>query len=145
MVATTETKRQVIPIESMRGAIIDKYTNGISFLSAATKINVTQAKLKLFAQTMFRSGSVTNTNGTKMTSSDVTKYFKNLNNYDNTIQRNSTLHFKNCIALYNYPKCGRKLKIKTKKNNKKYRIPKKWQIAKQVRQKIIMKNTQRNQ
>ena len=52
MLTTKEKKRQVIPIETMQSAIIDKYTNHVSFSSVAEKINVTEPKLKLFAQRM---------------------------------------------------------------------------------------------
>ena len=103
----------------MRSTINDKYTNSISFVSTAKKINVTQAKLNIFAQTMFQSGSVTNMNGTILTSSVVTDYFKDKNIFDNILQKKYTQHFKNCIAQYNYPKCGKKRKIQTETKQKK--------------------------
>ena len=93
--------------------------------SATKKSNVTQAKLKLFAQTMFLSGLVTNTKGTVLTSSEVMDYFKNINMFDNNLPKKYTQYFKNCIEQYNYPKWGRKPKIQTETQQKKYQIQQK--------------------
>ena len=77
----------------MQSAIIDKYTNRISLLSAAKKVNITEPKLKLFIIRMFKSGLVTNIKGIVLTSSAVMDYFKNINMFDNILQKKYTQHF----------------------------------------------------